>query len=76
MQVVQILGAVLVLAGFLAAQAGRLSPSSLPYLLTNLAGSVTLTVVAALGEEWGFVLLEACWAIVSAAGLVARRRRA
>jgi hypothetical protein len=73
-QLVQILGAVLILAGFVAGQIGILRVDSRPYLWLNLAGSVILTVDAWRGRQWGFVLLEGVWAVVSAWGLLARRR--
>jgi hypothetical protein len=73
-QLVQILGAVLILAGFVAGQIGVLRVDSRPYLWLNLAGSVILTVDAWRGRQWGFVLLEGVWAVVSAWGLVVRRR--
>ena len=73
-QLVQILGALLILAGFVAGQVGLLRVDSRPYLWLNLAGSLILTVDAWRGRQWGFVLLEAVWAVVSAWGLVARRR--
>jgi hypothetical protein len=69
-QIVQIAGALLILAGFAGAQAGRMSPQSRIYLWLNLVGSVTLTVVALLDKDWGFVMLEAVWAIVSAWSLL------
>jgi hypothetical protein len=70
-QIVQIAGSLLVLAGFILAQRGVLAPRSLRYLTLNLAGSGVLAVDAALGAQWGFLLLEGVWAIVSAAGLIA-----
>jgi hypothetical protein len=73
-QAVQILGALLILAGFVAGQVGLLRVDSRPYLWLNLTGSLILTVDAWRGRQWGFVLLEAVWAVVSAWGLVARRR--
>ena len=73
-QLVQILGALLILAGFVAGQVGALRVDSRPYLWLNLAGSLILTVDAWRGRQWGFVLLEGVWAIVSAWSLVARRR--
>jgi hypothetical protein len=71
---VQILGALLILAGFVAGQIGLLRVDSRPYLWLNLVGSLILTVDAWRGRQWGFVMLEAVWAVVSAWGLVARRR--
>jgi hypothetical protein len=65
-QLIQIVGALLVLVAFVLAQSGRLDPHSRPYLLANLAGSAILAVDAAAGQDWGFLLLEGVWAIVSA----------
>jgi hypothetical protein len=69
-QVFQIGGAVLILVAFMAAQRGSMSPHSVVYLVLNLIGSVILTGVALHGEDWGFLLLEVVWAVVSAWGLV------
>ncbi|GIW04421.1 MAG: hypothetical protein KatS3mg059_1041 [Thermomicrobiales bacterium] len=68
-QVIQIAGAVLILAGFILAQFHLLSHTSRWYLLLNLAGSAILTVIALLDQQWGFVLLEGTWAAVSGVSL-------
>jgi hypothetical protein len=73
-QIVQVIGAVLILAAFLAAQMGRLSPHAPLYLALNLVGSIALAIVALTGSNWGFVLLETVWAIVSLWGLIALAR--
>lgn len=70
---VQIGGSLLILAPFVLAQLGRLTPMSVSYLVLNLIGSVVLAVDAALGHQWGFLLLEAVWAAVSALSLLRRR---
>ncbi len=68
-QLVQIVGALLILSGFVLAQFRLLDPQSLWYLVVNLVGSAILTVDAWRQEQWGFFLLEIVWAIVSAWGL-------
>jgi membrane-bound ClpP family serine protease len=73
-QVIQIVGALLILTAFAAVQFERMDPSSQAYLVLNLVGSAILAVLAYLSSQWGFVLLEGVWAIVSAWGLAALLR--
>lgn len=75
-QVIQIVGALLILAAFTAVQLERMRPDSRLYLALNLAGSAILAVLAVSAQQWGFVLLEGVWAIVSAWGLLAALRSA
>lgn len=65
-QLVQVIGALLILTAFAAAQFGRLDQRSVSYLVLNLIGSVALAVLAAVEKQLGFLLLEGIWAIVSA----------
>jgi hypothetical protein len=71
-QVLQIVGACLVLAAFVAAQLRLLDQQGYPYLLLNAVGSAILAVLAYASAQWGFLLLEGAWAIVSLAGIVRR----
>lgn len=75
-QVVQIAGALLVLAGFVLAQLDVLDQTSYAYLVPNLVGSGALTVTGVVSQDWGFVFLEGVWALVSAVGLAQQLRGA
>ena len=73
-QLLQIVGALLVLAGYAGAQIGILDQRSYLYLLLNLLGSAVLAVLAFQDHQWGFLLLEGAWAFVSGWGVVERAR--
>ncbi len=64
-QLVEIVGAVLVLAAYALAQFAGLSRRSYPYLLLNLVGALVLAVLAAVHRQWGFLLLQGGWAVVA-----------
>jgi hypothetical protein len=67
--IVQVIGSLLVLVPFVLVQAKRLTTSSRLFLVLNVLGSTVLAVEAAVGHQWGFLLLEGVWATVSAFGL-------
>jgi hypothetical protein len=71
-QVVQILGALAILGAFVAAQLGVFDVRSRTYLWLNLLGALVLSIVAWHERQWGFLLLEGVWTIVSAWGLIRR----
>lgn len=71
-QIVQVVGSLLILGAFVAAQARLFDQSSFRYLVPNAVGSAVLAATAVVGGEWGFVLLEAVWALVSLASIARR----
>jgi hypothetical protein len=73
---VQLGGAILILVAFVGAQLGALRPEAVSYLVLNLVGSAVLAADAWWGRQWGFLLLEGVWALVSLGGLVATLRGA
>ena len=68
-QVIQIVGALLDPGGVRGRPVRRMRPETRLYLALNLAGSAILAVLAVAASQWGFVLLEGVWAVVSAWGL-------
>ena len=60
---------------FVAAQLRALDQESFLYLFLNLAGSAILAVLAFLERQWGFLLLEGVWALVSLLSIIRQALR-
>ena len=73
-QIVQIGGAVAILAAFIALQVGAVEATSWPYLVLNVVGAAVLAVVAAVDRDWGFLLLEVVWTTVSGWSVIRKVR--
>ena len=71
LQVVTVLGALAILAAYAANQFGLIGPSNLSYSAMNFVGSAVLAVIAVVEVQWGFILLEGVWAILSLWGMIA-----
>jgi len=74
LQAFSLAGALLILLPFAGAQLGRLTVERVSYQVMNLVGATILTIVAIVGRQYGFILLEGTWAIVSLVGLARVRR--
>ena len=68
-QVVQLVGAALILSAYVSASRQRIAFDSVQFLAMNTLGAAILAVVAAVNRDFGFLLLEAVWAWVSFRGL-------
>ena len=73
--IVEVTGAVTILAAFALAQFRGLDRHGYPYLLLNLIGGLILTFLAATDQQWGFLLLQVAWSLVAFWGLVGLIRR-
>ncbi|MGQ0842786.1 MAG: CBU_0592 family membrane protein [Sporichthyaceae bacterium] len=63
-------GAIIVLTGFIANQRYGLPSDSIWFLLANCVGTAILAVVAGVNRDMGFLLVEGVWAIVSFVSIV------
>lgn len=74
-QLVSLLGAIMVLGAYVAYQRGIMGRESRWYNFLNFAGAALLTWIALEDRRWGFVLLEATWALLSLGPLIRPPRR-
>lgn len=70
-QVLAISGALLILFAYVAHQLHKMSIDTITYQVLNLVGGSCLTVTACVTRQYGFILMEGSWAVVSAFGLIA-----
>ena len=64
-QLISVVGALAILVAYAANQLRYMGPPNLSYALLNFACAAILAVVAVIEEQWGFLLLEGIWALVS-----------
>ena len=64
------LGVALLLVAFFLNLLGMVQKDSLVYLLLNLAGAALACLASVMLDYLPFVILEGCWTLVSAYGLV------
>lgn len=67
--VIQLFGAFLLLAAYVAVQLKYLRPNGKTYLWMNVFGSGILAVDAVRFQQWGFFILEFSWMTISIVGL-------
>ncbi len=73
-QIIQVAGALLILAGFVLAQLRVWDTNAWGYLWVNLVGAGILAWVAFIDSQWGFFLLEGVWTLVTAWSIVSQLR--
>jgi hypothetical protein len=73
-QVIQVIGAMMILVAYAFAQTGRWETDNRTYLWLNLIGSAILAVLAGISQNWGFLLLESVWAVVTTHSLITNDR--
>jgi len=70
LQLISVLGAVAILGAYIANQFRLIGPSNMSYSVLNFIGSTVLAVIAVIEVQWGFILLEVVWGLVSLWGII------
>jgi hypothetical protein len=73
-QLIQIVGALLNMGAFALLHFEIAPSSALRYLIPNWLGSVLLVATAYLDRQWGFLMLEGAWVVVTGYAISARLR--
>jgi hypothetical protein len=73
-QLIQIIGALLNMGAFALLHFEIAPSSALRYLIPNWLGSVLLVGSAYVGGQWGFLLLEGAWVLVTGYAISNRLR--
>lgn len=69
-QLISLVGAVLILVGYVALQLGWMTGQDRWFNALNFVGSALLAWVAIIDWRIGFIVLEGAWALLSLAGLL------
>jgi hypothetical protein len=72
-QLISLVGAAMILGAYAALQQKRLGLQHRLYHALNFVGSGLLTVSAVRDLNWGFIVLEGSWALLSVPGLLKPR---
>ncbi len=70
LQAISVVGALAIPLAYAANQFNLIGPANLAYSVMNFVGSAILVVIAAIEVQWGFILLEGVWALVSLWGIL------
>ena len=68
-QLFSIVGAALILVAFAAHQTNRMHSEGVAYQALNLVGGILLFITAISTRQYGFIILEGAWALLSAFAL-------
>ena len=72
-QIISLVGALLILAAYGGNQYGLIERRHWTYNAMNLVGAAILTVIVFGARQWGFVLLEGVWTLLSIPPLIRGR---
>lgn len=75
LQIIALIGSVFILIAYFQLQRGKLARESQLFNAMNLFGSCLLTWTAVANRQYGFILLEGAWALLSLPGTLRPQRQ-